>query len=370
VCAVRAVDLEIADGEFMVLVGPSGCGKSTLLRMIAGLEEVTEGGVIIGDRDVTYDPPRDRNLAMVFQNYALYPHMTVRKNLGLGLKLHKVPKRDIAVKVAEVARMLGLEDLLERRPAQLSGGQRQRVAMGRALVRDPMAFLMDEPLSNLDAKLRVSMREELARLHQQIGTTTVYVTHDQVEAMTLGSRVAVMRDGVLQQCAPPDELYRRPANLFCATFIGSPQINVVEATVTGGVARFAGIEVPLAHRSVADGRYVLAVRPNCLRHGHDGMPAEGIRLEAEIDLVENLGSLRHAIFAIEADRLQAAGQVTGQAAGDPPDEASLLVRHDVRARWTAVLDDRHDVRPGERLELWIDPERVLLFDPDSGNRVD
>ena len=370
VCAVRAVDLEIADGEFMVLVGPSGCGKSTLLRMIAGLEEVTEGGVIIGDRDVTYDPPRDRNLAMVFQNYALYPHMTVRKNLGLGLKLHKVPKRDIAVKVAEVARMLGLEDLLERRPAQLSGGQRQRVAMGRALVRDPMAFLMDEPLSNLDAKLRVSMREELARLHQQIGTTTVYVTHDQVEAMTLGSRVAVMRDGVLQQCAPPDELYRRPANLFCATFIGSPQINVVEATVTGGVARFAGIEVPLAHRSVADGRYVLAVRPNCLRHGHDGMPAEGIRLEADIDLVENLGAVRHVIFAIEADRLQAGGQVARQAAGDPHDEANLLVRHDVRARWTAVLDDRHDVRPGERLELWIDPERVLLFDPDSGNRVD
>jgi multiple sugar transport system ATP-binding protein len=179
-----------------------------------------------------------------------------------------------------------------------------------------------------------------------------------------------MRDGVLQQCAPPDELYRRPANLFCATFIGSPQINVVEATVTGGVARFAGLEVPLPHRSVADGRYVLAVRPNGLRHGHDGMPAEGIRLEADIDLVENLGAVRHVIFAIEADRLQAGGQVARQAAGDPHDEANLLVRHDVRARWTAVLDDRHDVRPGERLELWIDPERVLLFDPDSGNRVD
>ena len=222
----------------MVLVGPSGCGKSTLLRMIAGLEEVTEGTILIGDRDVTDLAPRARDIAMVFQNYALYPHMTVRKNLGYGLKVRKTPKRgDRAPRRRGRARLLGLEDLLDRRPAALSGGQRQRVAMGRAIVREPAAFLMDEPLSNLDAKLRVGMRAELARLHERLGVTTVYVTHDQVEAMTLGQRVAVMRDGVIQQVDTPQALYRRPRNLFVAAFIGSPSMNLVEAPVGGRLRR-------------------------------------------------------------------------------------------------------------------------------------
>src|SRR5258706_7004938 len=232
--AVDGVSLDIADGEFMVLVGPSGCGKSTLLRMIAGLEEVTEGTITIGDADVTDMQPRQRDIAMVFQNYALYPHMSVRDNLGFGLKLRKVAKAVREQRVNEVAKTLGLDTLLDRKPGALSRGQRQPVAMGRAMVREPKAFLMDEPLSNLDAKLRVSMRAELSRLHERLGVTTVYVTHDQVEAMTLGDRVAVMRDGVLQQCATPDELFRSPANLFVAGFIGSPAMNFAEGVVDGG----------------------------------------------------------------------------------------------------------------------------------------
>ena len=234
VTALDAMTLDIHDGEFMVLVGPSGCGKSTLLRMIAGLEEVTEGRILIGDRDVTRLRPRDRDIAMVFQNYALYPQMTVEENLGFGLKLRRVPRQERTGRVRQAASTLGLDALLERRPALLSGGQRQRVAMGRAMVREPTAFLMDEPLSNLDAKLRVSMRAELARLHDRLGVTTVYVTHDQVEAMTLGQRVAVLRDGVLQQCDTPQALFHEPTNLFVAAFIGSPSMNVVEATVTDG----------------------------------------------------------------------------------------------------------------------------------------
>src|SRR5437868_8158874 len=243
--AVDDVDLEIRDGEFMVLVGPSGCGKTTLLRSIAGLEDVSAGSITIGSHEVTDLPPRDRDIAMVFQNYALYPHMNVRDNLAYGLKMRKTPKQDIGRRVNDVARMLGLEQLLARRPAQLSGGQRQRVAMGRAIVREPQAFLMDEPLSNLDAKLRVGMRAELARLHERLGTTTVYVTHDQVEAMTLGQRVAVMRDGLLQQVDTPQALYARPANLYVAAFIGSPSMNLVEARVDGDVVEFAGFRIPL-----------------------------------------------------------------------------------------------------------------------------
>ena len=230
--AVDNVSLAIASGEFMVLVGPSGCGKSTLMRMIAGLEDITEGTIEIGDGDVTNLSPQQRDIAMIFQNYALYPHMTVRKNLGYGLRMRKTPRPEIERRVVEVAELLGLDDLLDRRPAALSGGQRQRVAMGRAIVREPQAFLMDEPLSNLDAKLRVAMRGELARLHDRLGVTTVYVTHDQVEAMTLGQRVAVMNLGVIQQVDTPQELYRHPANLFVAAFMGSPSMNLVEATVT------------------------------------------------------------------------------------------------------------------------------------------
>ena len=362
VVAVDAVDLHIADGEFMVLVGPSGCGKSTLLRLIAGLEEVTEGGVLIGDRDVTYDPPRDRDVAMVFQNYALYPHMTVRKNLGLGLKLHKVPKAQIRQRVDDVARMLELTDLLDRRPAQLSGGQRQRVAMGRALVREPVAFLMDEPLSNLDAKLRVSMREELARLHRQLGVTTVYVTHDQVEAMTLGTRVAVMRDGVLQQCASPDELYHSPVNVFCAAFVGSPQVNLDDAVVQSGTVRVGGVPLQLPDRlsAVADGAMVAGIRPTDVRLGS----GDGACVSAVVDLVENLGSQRHVWCSIDS----------------PPCCAPCLTDSGVSAphattdsgtsRWVAVVDGANDLRAGDRVELSIDTRRLLLFHPSTGARID
>src|ERR671937_904167 len=233
VLAVDSVDLEIEDGEFVVFVGPSGCGKTTLLRMVAGLEDVTEGAIFIEDVDVTDRPPQQRDIAMVFQNYALYPHMTVRQNLAYGLKLRKMPKSEWTRRVQDTARTLGLEELLDRKPSALSGGQRQRVAMGRAIVREPKAFLMDEPLSNLDAKLRVDMRAQLARLHAELGVTTVYVTHDQIEAMTLGQRVAVMRDGTVQQVDTPQALYREPANLFVAAFIGSPSMNLVEADLDG-----------------------------------------------------------------------------------------------------------------------------------------
>src|SRR5438552_9269667 len=245
VIAVDDVSLEIADGEFMVLVGPSGCGKTTILRIVAGLEVVAAGEVVVGDRQVTDLPPKDRDMAMVFQNYALYPHMTVEQNLGFGLKLRGAKKDEIKRRVHEVARTLYLEPLLQRKPAALSGGQRQRVAMGRAMVREPVAFLMDEPLSNLDAKLRVEMRAELARLHDRLRTTTIYVTHDQVEAMTLGERVAVLREGVLQQVDSPQNLYNNPTNLFVAAFIGSPPMNLVEADVRDHSVSFAGFSLPL-----------------------------------------------------------------------------------------------------------------------------
>ena len=264
VVAVDDVSLTVADGEFMVLVGPSGCGKSTLLRMIAGLEEVTAGTVAIGSRDVTDLAPRHRDIAMVFQSYALYPHMTVRQNLGYGLKVRRTAKPEITRRVDEVAALLGLDELLDRRPAQLSGGQRQRVAMGRAIVREPQAFLMDEPLSNLDAKLRVGMRASLAQLHARLGVTTVYVTHDQTEAMTLGQRVAVMRDGRIVQADKPQVLYHEPVDLFVAAFIGSPAMSLVEADIDGDHVVFGGFRVALdASRRPAVGveRVVLGVRP-------------------------------------------------------------------------------------------------------------
>src|SRR3954447_14900578 len=264
VTAVGDVSLEIAAGECLVLVGPSGCGKSALLRMIAGLEDTTDGAIRIGGRDVTDLAPRSRDIAMVFQSYALYPHMTVRQNLGYGLKARRTPKAEIASRVDEVAELLGLTDMLARRPAQLSGGQRQRVAMGRAIVRQPQAFLLDEPLSNLDAKLRVGMRASLAQLHQRLGVTTVYVTHDQTEAMTLGQRVAVMRDGRIRQVARPKDLYERPDDLFIAAFIGSPAMNLVEAAVDGDEVSFGQYRVPLspeARPPLGLDRVVLGLRP-------------------------------------------------------------------------------------------------------------
>jgi len=267
--AVDRVSLDIRLGEFVVLVGPSGCGKSTLLRMIAGLEDVTVGDIYIGEMDVTDRPPQERDIAMVFQNYALYPHMTVRDNLAYGLKLRKMPKSEWRSRVDEVASVLGLSELLGRKPAALSGGHRQRCAIARAIVRNPEAFLMDEPLANLDAKLRVSMRAELAKLHERLGVTTVYVTHDQVEAMTLGQRVAVLRDGVLQQVDTPQALFHAPVNLFVAAFIGSPSMNLVEAEIVGDVVRFAGFDLALAAGSSmvgANRSVILGIRPTDFAH--------------------------------------------------------------------------------------------------------
>jgi multiple sugar transport system ATP-binding protein len=290
--ASRDLSLEIADGEFLVLVGPSGSGKSTVLRMIAGLEKPTGGTIAIGERDVTLLPPQERDIAMVFQSYALYPHMTVRENMAFGLRLRKQPADIVARRVAEVADALGLGPMLDRKPSQLSGGQRQRVALGRAIVREPKAFLFDEPLSNLDAQLRVETRAELARLHRRLGATMVYVTHDQVEAMTLGTRVAVLRDGILQQVAPPMELYRRPSNQFVASFIGSPSMNFVRGAISreGGRPRFTapgGLTFPVpADSSTADGPVILGVRPHDITLG----PADNGGPRGMVSLVEPLGS--------------------------------------------------------------------------------
>ncbi len=362
---VRAVDdvsLTIESGEFMVLVGPSGCGKSTLLRMVAGLEEVTEGAILIGDRDVTDLAPRQRDVAMVFQNYALYPHMTVRKNLGYGLKVRNTPRAEIERRVEDVARMLGLEALLERRPAALSGGQRQRVAMGRAIVREPAAYLMDEPLSNLDAKLRVGMRAELSRLHDRLGTTTVYVTHDQIEAMTLGQRVTVMREGRIQQVGEPQRLYRDPANLFVAAFIGSPSMNLVEATVDDDTVSFAGFTIPLARgrRPARQGRMILGIRPAAFEdaaHAEPGLPT----VDVEVAVVEELGDETHAIFYVDAARVEA----EELAAANDEDHAQLIA-DDARSLFTSSLDPRTTAQPGKTLKVAVDPREFHFFDPESG----
>jgi len=358
VTAVDDVSLEIADGEFLVLVGPSGCGKSTLLRMIAGLEEVSGGEIWIGDRDVTDLAPRSRDIAMVFQTYALYPHMTVRQNMGYGLKARRTPKPEIARRVAEVAELLGLADLLERRPAQLSGGQRQRVAMGRAIVRQPQAFLLDEPLSNLDAKLRVGMRASLAQLHQRLGVTTVYVTHDQTEAMTLGQRVAVMRDGRILQCDRPQALYGRPNNLFIAAFIGSPAMNLVEGTVEGDTVHFGQYRVPITKRPDA-ARVVVGIRPESFEDAAfaPGMPTIQVRVE----VLEELGSDAHVFFHVDAPPMTAEVLETAS-------EGGLLATD--RALFTARVDARTGARVGGTLELAVDPASFHFFDPGTGARFE
>ena len=369
VTALDAMTLDIHDGEFMVLVGPSGCGKSTLLRMIAGLEEVTEGRILIGDRDVTSLRPRDRDIAMVFQNYALYPQMTVEENLGFGLKLRRVPRQERTGRVRQAASTLGLDALLERRPALLSGGQRQRVAMGRAMVREPTAFLMDEPLSNLDAKLRVSMRAELVRLHDRLGVTTVYVTHDQVEAMTLGQRVAVLRDGVLQQCDTPQALFHEPTNLFVGAFMGSPSMNVVEATVTDGHVVFAGIRLPLPPGSAfsrESREVILGIRPTDLRHAADAPVGQPL-ITVRPDLVEELGGVSNVLFPIDAPRvLTDATRAAIEAASD--DDATLLA-DDRRARFCAAIDGRRGIKLGEAVELAVDHRHLHFFDPASGESL-
>ncbi len=366
--AVDDVDLEVNDGEFIVLVGPSGCGKSTLLRMVAGLEDVTDGAIRIGDRDVTELPPQARDVAMVFQNYALYPHMTVRDNLGYGLKMRKIGRAERERRVAEVARKLGLDELLDRKPAALSGGQRQRVAMGRAIVREPQAFLMDEPLSNLDAKLRVSMRAELAKLHEHLGVTTVYVTHDQIEAMTLGQRVAVLRDGVLQQVDTPQNLFRRPANLFVAAFIGSPSMNLVEADIEDGRARFAGFELELrpGTRPVAGRRVILGIRPSDFEHDDAADPALP-RIGVRAEVVEELGAETHVVFAIDAPEVRA--DAVRAAADAATEDEGRLFAGDERAVFTAALDAKRPVRVGQELTLAVDHAHLHFFDLATGETV-
>jgi multiple sugar transport system ATP-binding protein len=364
VAAVDDVSLKIGSGEFLVLVGPSGCGKSTLLRMIAGLERLSDGTISVGDRDVTDLPPRARDVAMVFQSYALYPHMTVRENLGYGLKVRKTPKPEIRERVSRAAELLGLDQLLDRKPAALSGGQRQRVAMGRAIVREPQAFLMDEPLSNLDAKLRVSMRAQLAALHSRLATTTIYVTHDQIEAMTLGQRVAVMREGRIQQVDTPQKLYAQPANLFVAAFIGSPAMNLVEAEIADSELRFGGYAIPLraAGASIA-GSVIAGIRPEAFEDAafaDTSLP----QIDVEVEVVEELGADTHVIFAVAAPRVEVSE--VRDAAGD--EDATLVAVEG--SLFTARVDPATAARPGSRLRLAVDPARFHYFDPETGLRLE
>jgi multiple sugar transport system ATP-binding protein len=371
--AVDGLSLDIADGEFMVLVGPSGCGKSTALRSIAGLDEITAGTISIGGRVVNDLPPKDRDIAMVFQNYALYPHMTVEQNLAFGLQQRKTPKDEIRRRVTEVATMLGLEDYLKRKPAALSGGQRQRVAMGRAIVREPQAFLMDEPLSNLDAKLRVSMRASLSQLHERLGVTTVYVTHDQVEAMTLGQRVCVLREGKLQQADTPQSLFNAPVNLFVAGFIGSPAMNFVTARLVredGPAVTFADHRLPvppslLAGRPGLDGYFgrdlILGIRPSDFE---DATLADAgwARMPVTAGVTEDLGSEIHVLFNIDAPPVEHAS--ISQAATDDDDAAIPLAGG--KSLWTARVAARSAVRPGQPIELAVDTSNLQFFDTDSG----
>jgi multiple sugar transport system ATP-binding protein len=372
VVAVNDVSLEIADGEFIVLVGPSGCGKTTLLRLIAGLEEVTAGEIRIGDRDVTDLDPRDRDVAMVFQSYALYPQMTVEQNVGFGLKVRNIARDEMHDRIRRTATMLGLEQLLARKPAALSGGQRQRVAMGRAVVRDPQAFLMDEPLSNLDAKLRLQMRAELAALHGRLGTTTVFVTHDQVEAMTLGQRVAVLRDGQLQQVATPQQLYRNPANLFVAAFIGSPPMNLVEATVADGSVSFAGFDIPLPDADEVAayvGRsLIVGIRPSDMEDA-DVRPDELPTIEVTADVTEDLGSEVNVVFTIDAppivtEDIRAAGSEDADLDAHIP-----LIAERGQSLFRATVDPRTASRPSKPIRLSLDPRRFYFFDPHTGEAV-
>jgi multiple sugar transport system ATP-binding protein len=377
--AVDDLDLEIADGEFLVLVGPSGSGKTTVLRMAAGLERPTSGGVFIGEELVNDVPPTDRNIAMVFQSYALYPHMTVYANMAFGLKLHDVPKREIESRVLSTAKMLGLEDLLKRKPSQLSGGQRQRVAMGRAIVREPAAFLMDEPLSNLDAKLRVEMRAYLATLHQRLRTTTLYVTHDQTEAMTMGERVAVMRDGRLQQIDRPQVLYERPANLFVAGFVGSPAMNLVRTRLVsdnGELAVELGgkmLRLPravLAQRPKLSGyagaEIIAGVRPEDLEDAALAPAANGSTLEVRVLLAEAMGAEVIAHFPL-ADATDS--ESTDELLSPEHVDAPQLEGSGGEAVLTARLSPRSKARSGAPLRIAVDVERLHFFDPETEEAI-
>ncbi len=371
--AVKDMNLTIADGEFVILVGPSGCGKSTALRMIAGLEDITEGELLIGGDVVNQYAPKDRDIAMVFQNYALYPHMSVRENMAFPLKLANVPDAEIKEKVEHAAKILDLEQHLDRKPANLSGGQRQRVAMGRAIVRDPKAFLMDEPLSNLDAKLRVQMRTEVSRLQKSLATTTVYVTHDQTEAMTLGDRVAVMRAGELQQVGAPGELYEHPENLFVAGFIGSPAMNFMPATLEGDTVKLPLGDVRLPDElrgrlGEARGRDVIAgIRPESFEDASlvGDLRDRGHVLKANIELIESMGSELYVYFAIETEGVQSR-ELEELAADSGAAEVPGAGSEQVVAR----LSPESRVRRGEETELWLDTSKLHLFDPQSGKRLD
>jgi multiple sugar transport system ATP-binding protein len=371
--AVKQMNLDIADGEFVILVGPSGCGKTTALRMIAGLEDITEGELRIGDNIVNDLPPRERDVAMVFQSYALYPHMTVRENMGFALSLAKVRKSEINQRVEEAAKILDLTEQLERKPANLSGGQRQRVAMGRAIVRQPAAFLMDEPLSNLDAKLRVQMRTEVSRIQQRLGTTTVYVTHDQVEAMTLGDRVAVMRSGVIQQVGPPKELYGDPVNLFVAGFIGSPAMNFSPAEIDGSTIVLPILEAPLPEelRSKLDGtrKLIAGIRPEDFEDAalvSDEARKRGATFKTNIDVLEWMGAELYAHFSIEQQGIESQELAELAAAAGTADVPSA--GGDVE-QIVARLDSASEAREGEEIELFVDLSKLHLFDLETGRNI-
>src|SRR5687768_2729465 len=365
--AVKSVDLDIGDGEFMILVGPSGCGKSTALRMIAGLEDITEGDLMIGGERVNDLPPRDRDIAMVFQNYALYPHMTVRDNMGFALKLAKADQGEIDRKVTEAARILDLEQHLDRKPANLSGGQRQRVAMGRAIVRNPKAFLMDEPLSNLDAKLRVQMRTEVSRIQNRLGTTTVYVTHDQTEAMTLGDRVAVMRAGIIQQVDTPKVLYEDPVNLFVAGFIGSPAMNFIPARLEEDKVRLPFGDAPIPKGLMTKKREVIVgIRPENFEDARFGDDvADALRFKANIDVVESMGSELYAYFDVKG-----AGEVHSEQLDELAADAGMDdVPGGGASHVVARLDARSEADHGREVELVLDASQIKLFDPDGGRSL-
>jgi multiple sugar transport system ATP-binding protein len=370
--AVHEIDLSIADGEFIILVGPSGCGKSTTLNMIAGLEDITSGELRIAGERVNDKAPKDRDIAMVFQSYALYPNMTVRENMAFPLKLAKLDKKVIASKVDEAARVLELTDYLDRKPANLSGGQRQRVAMGRAIVRSPKAFLMDEPLSNLDAKLRVQMRTQVSRLQKQLATTTVYVTHDQTEAMTLGDRVVVMRGGYIQQVGDPQTLYENPVNLFVAGFIGSPSMNFLSVTIEDSKLRTPLGDLPLDGRlqqrltaAKAPDQLILGIRPEHFEDAsliEEHQRARGFEFDAPVDLVESMGSDKYVYLTVEGDHASAADleDLAADAGGaDLPPQDSLVTRFSAESR----------VRDGRQARVWMNVDKIHLFDPRDGRNI-
>ncbi len=396
VTAVDKMNLDIPDGEFVVFVGPSGCGKSTALRMIAGLEDISGGKVFIGDRVVNDLPPRERDIAMVFQNYALYPHMNVRDNMGFALKLRKMDKADVNRRVEEAARVLSIENFLDRKPKALSGGQRQRVALGRAIVREPKAFLMDEPLSNLDAKLRVQMRTEIAKLHNRIGTTTIYVTHDQTEAMTMADRIVVLKDGIVQQVDSPQQMYDHPNNVFVAGFIGSPAMNFLRARLErdngGYVVTFGGTRIPLSREVVGEvkerrgqdlgeyvGEIVLGVRPEHMEDAETeaaeaiGGPEGSSCLDVEAQVIESMGSEKYVYFEPpreQAVRLTSLSEMTEDADGGAEQDTMGGSAEDVGGNlMVARVAPESTAREGQTIRLVVDSSRIRIFDPETEQSI-